>query len=131
MTVFVDTSALYALFDRDDAAHRPVAKRWSTLLDAPRPLVTTNYVLVETTALLQRRLGMAAVRDFNDAVLPILTLHWVDETLHWRGVSRQRRADRRGLSFVDCISFEVMEERGIRDALAVDDDFKNEGFRLL
>ena len=131
MSVFVDTSALYALFDRDDEAHRSVAKRWSALLDGSRPLVTTNYVLLETAALLQRRLGQEAVRDLHDAIVPVLTVHWVDEALHWRGASRQRRADRRGLSLVDCVSFEVMAEQGLREALAVDEDFKTEGFRLL
>jgi len=35
-------------------------------------LVTTDYVLVETAALLQHRLGMAAVRSFHKNVVPVL-----------------------------------------------------------
>ncbi len=72
MTVFVDTSALYAVFDRDDANHEAAKEVWAQLLRASATLFTSNYVLVETTALLQRRLGLAAVRRFHEDVMPVL-----------------------------------------------------------
>ena len=55
MTVFVDTSAFYAVLDRDDANHAAAEEAWRALLGEPATLLTTNYVLVETAALLQRR----------------------------------------------------------------------------
>lgn len=89
MQVFVDTSALYAVLDADDQGHEPAKDTWRELLDGETTLLTTNYVLVETSALLQNRLGLDAVRVFHQDVLPALVVVWVDETLH-------RAAARRG-----------------------------------
>lgn len=131
MSVFVDTSALYALFDRDDRGHAITAAGWANLVPGPRPLLTSNYVLLETTALLQRRLGLPAVHDLDDHILPLLTVRWITEPLHRRALDRLRRMDRREVSLVDCSSFELMEAEAIRDAFALDEDFVTAGFRVL
>jgi predicted nucleic acid-binding protein len=131
VTVFVDTSAIYALLDRDGRGHPAVAAAWTSLVNGARPLVTSNYVLLETTALLQRRQGMPAVHDLDDHLAPPLAVRWVDEPLHRRALRRLRRTDRRAVSLVDCSSFEPMAVEAIRDALGLDDDFAAEGFRLL
>lgn len=131
MTVFADTSALYALFDRDDAGHPRAAAAWGQLLAAGRPVLTSNYVLVETTALLQRRIGLAAVHDLDEHIVPLMTVRWVTEELHRRATSRLFREDQRGLSLVDCTSFVMMEAEAVRDAFALDEDFSAAGFRLL
>lgn len=62
--VFVDTSALFALVDRDDEFHGPARSFFPEL--ATRTLVTHNYVVVEMIALVQARLGLAAARAFVD-----------------------------------------------------------------
>jgi predicted nucleic acid-binding protein len=80
--VFVDTSGLYAVFDRDDRNHAVAAYWWRSLLDSDVRLVTHNYVVLELTALLRGRLGMDAVRDLTVEVLPVLTVQWVSETIH-------------------------------------------------
>ncbi|HYN76296.1 MAG TPA: hypothetical protein VES73_00695 [Lamprocystis sp. (in: g-proteobacteria)] len=51
--IFVDTSALYAILDRDDAAHMAARETWTAWLaeaDGPR-LVASSYILVEAFAL--------------------------------------------------------------------------------
>lgn len=131
MTVFVDTSALYALLVRNEAEHEGVSGAFLALLERQRGMATTNYVLVETTALLQRRIGLAAVRDLGERIAPLLTVHWISEAVHRRAQDRLIRSDRRGLSLVDCTSFEVMEREGLQEALALDADFADAGFRLL
>ncbi|HEX9690745.1 MAG TPA: PIN domain-containing protein [Gemmatimonadales bacterium] len=131
MSVFVDTSALYALFDRDDRGHPAAAAAWADLLSGPRPLVTSDYVLLETVALVQRRLGLAAVHDLDDRIVPLLTVRWITEPIHRRAMTRLRRTDRREVSLVDCSSFLVMEAETIQEAFALDDDFAAAGFRLL
>lgn len=131
MSVFVDTSALYALLDRDDEGHTRTAAAWRQLLSGSRPLVTSNYVLVETAALLQRRIGLAAVHDLDDHLTPALVVRWITEPIHRRAMRRLRRTDKRDVSLVDCTSFELMDADAIRDALALDEDFATEGFRLL
>ena len=131
MSAFVDTSALYALLVRDDQDHRKVSTVFKRLVQSGRVLVTSNYVLVETAALLQGRHGLAAVRDLQDAILPLIRVFWIREETHRQAVDRLFREDRRHVSLVDCASFLVMESEGIRDALAVDADFEQAGFRML
>ena len=80
--VFVDTSALYALLDRDDAHHSQAKDIWAQLLAAEVPLLTHSYVLVESFALVQRRLGLEATRALHDDLIPVLEIVWVEEDLH-------------------------------------------------
>jgi uncharacterized protein len=129
--VFIDTSAFYALLDRDDA-HHPKAKRaWIELLKAAHALVTSNYVLVETSALLQNRLGIEAIRAFHDDMLPLIHIEFVASATHRSGVAALLSASRRDLSLVDCVSFEVMRVSGINTAFAFDKHFKEQGFNLI
>ncbi len=131
MSVFVDTSALYALLVETEEDHRAVVRSFEQLLRKGRSLFTTNHVVVESAALLQHRFGLAPVRDLVDRLLPVVTVRWVTETLHRRGLARLVARDRRQLSLVDCVSFEFMEEEGIQQALALDRDFEDEGFDTL
>ena len=128
MSVFTDTSALYAILDADDANHAPAAAEWQRLLISQIPLVTTNYVLVETMALVQHRLGVQAVRLFEQEVSPILQITWIDQATHQAGVAAVLAAGRRALSLVDCVSFESMRQLGLRDAFAFDSHFAEQGF---
>ncbi|MFV1957919.1 MAG: type II toxin-antitoxin system VapC family toxin, partial [Planctomycetota bacterium] len=72
MTVFADTSALLAVLDADDRHHARARSVWTRLLDAKERLVTGNYVLVETHALVRTRLGFPALRALVEDVLPVL-----------------------------------------------------------
>lgn len=132
--IFVDTSAMYAALDADDAHHGGAAAGWNRLLDgvAAGSLegLTHGSVIVETSALVQRRLGMPAVRALHDGLLPALTTTWVDGELHGRAVSALLAADRREVSLVDWTSFELMRGLGIRQAFAFDDDFAAQGFAI-
>lgn len=131
MSVFVDTSALYALLVKSEEGHEAVAQTFKKLLADGRALTTTNYVLLETAAVLGHRLGLAPVHDLDAAIVPVLKVLWVDAGLHRAAVARLFRTNRRELSLVDCASFESMDAHGIRDAFALDDDFAKEGYRLL
>ena len=42
----------------------------------------TTYVLLETSALLQHRLGLAALRTFNEDVAPLVRIDWIAEGRH-------------------------------------------------
>lgn len=131
MTVFVDTSALYALLDRDDRTHARAKASWMSLLsDDPSALVTTSYVLVETAALVQRRLGLTAVRALVEDIRPVIRTIWVDEALHDAAEQRLVGEERRGLSFVDCASFEAMARERTTRAFAFDRHFAERGFGL-
>ena len=131
MRIFIDTSAFYALLDRDDENHTKAKKTWANMLDGENTLVTSNYVLVETVALLQNRLGIEAVRGFQDDLLPLVNIEYVAPEMHRSGVSALLAASRRNLSLVDCVSFEVMRTLGIKTVFAFDPHFKEQGFALV
>ena len=128
MTVFVDTSALFALLDADDVGHDLALPAWNSGIDDCAGFVTTNYAVVETIALTQRRLGLRAVRTLVDEMLPMLDTMWVTEADHSTALNALLAADRRGLSLVDWVSFTVMRRMGIRDYLGLDPHFEEQGF---
>jgi predicted nucleic acid-binding protein len=131
MSVFADTSAFYALLVSNDESHDAVRAAFTSVLGDGRPIWTTSFVIVETIALLQHRIGLAAARDFDEEVLPAVRVRWVDELLYRLGTERLWREDRRHLSLVDCVSFEFMRVQGLGAALAVDPHFADAGFDVL
>lgn len=131
MRVFIDTSAFLAVLNADDENHPRAKETWSSLVTQDTQLLCTNYVLVETFALVQKRLGMQAVRVFQDDVLPIVEIKWVDETCHRAAVSALLAAGRRELSLVDCVSFEVIRQLGIDTAFVFDYHFEEQGFNTV
>ena len=131
MTIFADTSALYALLDRADASHKHAVSAWTNLLNGDERFFTSNYVLVESFALTQSRLGMDAVRLLQEDILPVISVHFVDREVHRSGISAMLSAGRRNLSFVDCVSFEIMRTLGIKTAFTFDPHFKEQGFTAI
>jgi predicted nucleic acid-binding protein len=128
MTVFLDTSGLYAVFDRDDRNHSSARAAWVEWLREGAVLLTNNYVLLETTALLQHRIGVAAVRALHEEVMPLLQLDWVTEERHRTGMEAVLAAAKKKLSLVDCVSFQTMRTRGVRTAFCFDARFREQGF---
>ena len=131
MTLFVDTSALLAFLDADQPRHADTVEAWRQAIDDRDRLVTSNYVLVEVVALVQRRLGFDALRALAGDLLPLVETLWIDEDLHAAATAALFTAGRRRLSLVDCTSFELMRRHGITHALSLDTDFSRQGFRLL
>jgi len=131
MTVFFDTSAFLAILNKDDANHQSAKRFWKELVYSENILITNNYVLVESLALIQRRLGMESVRVFQEDVLPLINIEWIDKAVHEAGISGLLTASRKKLSLVDCVSFEVMRNLGIRKVFAFDPHFEEQGFEVI
>jgi|SRR5579871_773134 len=131
MKVFVDTSALYSILDRDETHHHRTVAAWKRLLADSASLLTSNYVLLETGALAQHHLGMAAVRALYEDLCPILSIEWVSEAIHRAAMEAVLTASRKKLSLVDCVSFQLMRAAGVRAAFALDHHFREQGFELL
>lgn len=128
MAVFVDTSGILAFLGGRDLNHHEAVEIWRRLIDRNDELVTTSYVLVESAALLARRLGLAAVRSLHMDLRPAFATTWVDEQVYDIGMAMLLAANQRDLSLVDCVSFEVMRQQGIDTAFAFDDNFFQRGF---
>jgi len=130
MSVFVDTSAFIALLVAEDENHERAAQAWRQLLDADEHIVTSNYIVVETCALLQRRIGIYALKAFLDDVLPIALIQWVDVYLHGAGINGLMMSGRSGPNVVDCVSFAIMRKLAIKRAFTFDRHFSEQGFRI-
>ncbi len=129
--VFIDTSAFYAVLDAADEGQARARAGWHGLILDGKPLVTSNYVCVETCALVQARLGMDAVRVLFDDMLPMVAVVMLDEALHTNAIATLLGANRRNLSLVDCTSFAPMRHRGTGTAFAFDQHFAEQGFHLV
>jgi uncharacterized protein len=122
--IVVDTSALYALLDADDASHAAAVVGWDRAGD--RELVTHAYVVVETVVLVRRRLGPVAVVALLEDVLPALRVEMVDRDLHDSALSAFR-SEGGGTSLVDRVTLAFAAREGIRDLLGFDADLEREG----
>lgn len=127
MRVLVDTSALFALLCADDSNAVRARAAFERAAVADVGLVCTSYVLVETYALVGRRLGAAAVAAFRADVAPLLQVVWVDATLLEAGLDRLVADGRRSLSLVDCVSFVAFERLGLDAVMAFDRHFDEAG----
>ncbi len=131
MSLFLDTSAIYAFMDASDENHAEAQRVWVDLLKGNEPIVTTSYVLVEVAALIQNRLGQKALQIFEREIMPVLDVSWVGQKEHQTGMAAVLSAGRRRLSLVDCVSFEVMTRLGIDVCFAFDAHFREQGFRCI
>ncbi|MBE3519206.1 MAG: type II toxin-antitoxin system VapC family toxin [Firmicutes bacterium] len=129
--VYVDTSAFLAVLDASDQCHPRAARVWRELLQSGVSLACSSYALVETCALIQRRLGMEALRAFREDVYPILTVFWVDARTHESAADAVLAANRRELSLVHCVSFLVMRQNGLKKVFTFDRHYVEQGFEVL
>ena len=128
--VFVDTSGFYAELDGTDPRHSAARDAFALALKHNARLMTTNYVVHESWAVIQARLGWDALDAWLDRIVSKCEVLWVTPELHDLGAARCRQARQRQLSLTDCVSIEIMRRRGIRLAIAFDEHFDREGFQL-
>ena len=127
MMIFIDTSALYALMDADDRNHERARDAWAQWLGQPIQFLTSNYVLLESLALIQHRLGSQAARQFDEELLPVLRVHWIDAELHATALKMVLAIGQRDLSLVDCTNIEWMHHLGHRTIFAFDRHYPEQG----
>ena len=128
--IFLDTSAIYALADRKDKNHKEAKRLFALALSRGQEFIIHNYIIVESTALIQRRLGFQQAKKFLKEVTRFYII-WIDFRLHRLADDYFSKQAGQRLSFVDCLSFVVMKEQGITHVLAFDDDFIKAGFLQL
>lgn len=127
---FADTSFLIAYIGPTDVRHK-VARALLGTYDGQ--IVTTTWILAEFGNFLsvgpQRRKLVPFLselrRDRRVIVRPAIEPEF-DAGLALYDASRDKR-----WSLVDCISFIIMREERIRDALTTDHHFRQAGFRVL
>lgn len=128
---FVDTSAWYPLMVSKHPDHARLATTLRQLIGTHRRLVTTNLVVAETHALLLRRVGGPTALTFVQMVAdpPNVVVRSTRELESAAVRDWLARYRDQPFSFADAVSFAVMAERRIRDALTLDHHFVIAGFQ--
>jgi len=128
--MLLDTSRLLCCFDADDARHGDAVRHFDSALLR----LTHNYVLAEFIALTQsRRLPREASLAFatdvtNDAEVEVV---WIDPALHDEAMRLLQSQLDKAYSLCDAVSFLLMQQRNVVDALTTDRHFEQAGFRRL
>lgn len=128
--VFVDTSAWFEFFMRDAPRHAAAVR---VIGEHQGGLVTTTHVAAELATLMLVRAGHEAAARIGESLRRSPDVHLVhpdaaEEAEGWRLFLA--RSDKT-YSPVDCLSFTVMRRMGIELAVALDDHFRQEGFRVV
>ena len=124
--IFVDTSAWYALLDKNDANHYAAVKFYDSLV---HPLVTSNYIADEVITLARIRLGYKVAVEvgqklWDESIANLIRVMPEDEKKAWEIFVKYRD---KTFSFTDCSSFALMERIGITEVFAFDEHFMQYG----
>jgi predicted nucleic acid-binding protein len=129
-TAFVDTLFYLALANGDDEYHDLAAELERGFRGR---LITTEYVLIEVLDALTvgdlRDLGLAIVEAALEDKLTTVVPAGTELFQRARELFRQRSDKHWGIT--DCISFVVMQQHGISQALTADHHFEQAGFHTL
>jgi predicted nucleic acid-binding protein len=121
--MFVDTGAWYAAYVSSDPNHAAV----KPLIDeAATRLITTDFVLAESLNLLRaRHEHPRATRLGRDLLAhgPAELVHLTPRDLEQAFIVFSTYLDK-AWSFIDCTSYVVMQRLGIREAIALDQHFR-------
>lgn len=134
--VFADTSGWAHLFDPKEPHHSSATTIYHRTQQRGYKLIATNYVVAELASLLISPLRIPRPRIITYIeglrASPYVEIIHIDPTLDqqaWRLFSARQD---KNWSLVDCVSFIVMQQRSITDALTTDHHFEQAGFiRLL
>lgn len=128
--ILLDTSGLLCLAWAADHRHADARE----LFESGGLKLVHSYVLAEFVALADARgVPRPSALGFLDGLVaqPDVQVVWVDESMHGRAmVLLSSRPDKR-YSLCDAVSFVLMRERGIKEALTTDRHFDQAGFRRL
>lgn len=131
--VFLDTSYAIALASSDDQRHNRAEDLANLMVAHSTRLVTTRAVLLKIgNALARQRFRSAAIAlleslesDPNVEIIPL------SESLYARALQLFRDRQDKKWGLTDCVSFVVMQERGLSEALTADRHFRQAGFQAL
>jgi len=125
--MYADTFYYLALINSRDAAHQKAAAMSSQIR---RRVITSAWVIQELAdglATPPARAGFLKLVSVLKAD-PHTTIVPANENLWQQGMDLYRSRPDKAWSLTDCISFEIMREEGLVDALTADHHFSQAGF---
>jgi hypothetical protein len=130
---FLDTSYAIALSSPTDDYHNKALVIAQELKASKTPLITTRAIILEIgNALSKQKYRSKSIKLLssleNDKTVTIIP---ISETLYQKAFQLYCQRTDKNWGIVDCISFIVMTERRIKEALTTDIHFQQAGFRAL
>ena len=131
--IFVDTSGFYALLVKRDDSHKAASRFLRDAREKRQGFATTDYVLDETATLLKARGQAHLLQAFFETVLAsdACRVEWTDSQRFEAALTHFLKHADRPWSFTDCLSFCVMKQLRLREALTKDVHFQQAGFATL
>lgn len=125
-TLFLDTAYAIALSATTDAHHQRAVELADQIEVSQTHLVTTRAVVIEIGNALSKPRYRSAAVSLLDALEadPRVEIIPLTEELYYQALTLFRARPDKKWGLTDCISFVVMRERGVADALTTDDDFE-------
>jgi len=127
---FVDTSYYLALMNANDVAHNK-AKNFAETSDAT--LLTTSFVLTEIADCLAAVSLRPAFAKFMTDIHADekTTVIYPTDSLFYQAIDLYRDRLDKDWTLTDCVSFVVVQHYGIKEAVTIDERFKQAGFKIL
>ena len=127
--MLLDTSGLLCLHHRAETFHEEAVLHYRS----SQRRLTNSYVLAEYVALATaRRLPRGATLEFIGHLLKSdIEVVWVDDALNQNALTLLYERQDKSYSLCDAVSFVLMRQRNITEALTTDHHFEQEGFRRL
>lgn len=131
--VFLDTSFAIALSSVTDQHHTRAIELANQFEDNKTRLVTTRAIVLEIGNALSRQRYRASAIQLLESLEqdPNVEIVLLTEELYTAAFDLFKRREDKEWGLVDCLSFIVMRDRGITDALTADKHFSQAGFRAL
>jgi len=127
---FIDSSAFIGQTCASDQYHKAARKISKRLRKEHSIGVTTDYVLSETLTFLSLRVGHYAAIKFFEAIQATVNLIIVYTTKKdfERAMEIFKQYQDKDFSFVDCMSFAIMNQQNLSQAFTFDQNFAQAGF---
>lgn len=131
--LFIDTSAWLAIINSRDKRHKPAVEIYPQLLREYDVVITTNHILAESYELIRRRLGHTKATDFLSQLFqsPRLRIIYATRELEIEAIKLLEIYNDQDFSYIDAVSFALMQELNIKAAFAFDGHFVIVGFTTL
>ena len=130
---FVDTAYLIALESKSDQYHEEAKLLWQKLSGKRPELITSSYILDEVTAYFTRAHQSNKAILIGDNLMNSTFVNFihVDKVLFSKAWDHFKKYQDKEYSLTDCISFVIMNDLKITNALTFDKHFEQAGFQRL
>lgn len=130
MTVFVDSSALISLWDKDDLNHLAAIEKSQELQKIKATIFISNIVAGEVLTVLSMKLGIKLANQCGE-MLQKLNIIFVDESLHQKAWVEFKKRTSKNLSFFDFTSLAAVRAFDMDKVFTFDGDFKKLGIKTV